>query len=69
MQTDSVMEPGVFDQRQLSILRQAFEEALRMNEIEDRSDIRAETIARRIISSYVRGEDDPIKLARVASAN
>jgi hypothetical protein len=69
MQTDFVGEPGVYDQRQLSILRQAFEEALRMHEIEDRSDIRAETIARRIISYYARGENDPIKLARVASAN
>jgi hypothetical protein len=69
MQTDSVRETSVFNERQLSILRQAFEEALRMNEIKDRSDIRAQTIARRIISSYALGERDPINLACTASRN
>jgi hypothetical protein len=67
MQIGSVPKIGVFDERQVLILTNAFEKALRLLEIKDRKSVGAEAVAGRIIASYSGGARDPILMARKAA--
>jgi hypothetical protein len=60
---------GVFGEEQVAVLTAAFEEALRLTEIEDRQSLRAEALADRILSSFEVGERDPKRIARMAAEN
>jgi hypothetical protein len=69
MQISKLQGCSVFDEQQVQIMTEAFEEALRLSEIEDRSSLRAESVAERIIVSFKLGERDPKRIARMAVEN
>jgi hypothetical protein len=69
MQVAFPTETGVFDDRQVSILSEAFEEALLLLELKDRSCISAQALAIRVIAHYSKGERDPKQIARKAAEN
>src|SRR5262249_23527357 len=63
------LAPSVFDDNQVHVLTEAFEEALRLTDITDRTSWRAEAIADRIIATFGTGERDPKQIARAAVEN
>lgn len=60
---------SAFDPQQIQIMKEAFERALRLSFIRDRTSLRAECVARRIIYSFVAGERNPSQIARMATEN
>jgi hypothetical protein len=69
MQISQLPACGVFDEQQVQALTEAFEEALRLAEIQDRESLRAESLAERILASFKVGERDPKRIARTAAEN
>jgi hypothetical protein len=69
MQVGHLSSRGVFDEQQVQILTEAFEEALRLAEIQDRESLAARAIAERIIAYFKFGERDPRQMARMAAEN
>ncbi len=53
MQICKLPSCGVFDQDQVKILAAALDEALRLSEINDRSELRAASVAQRIITTFM----------------
>jgi hypothetical protein len=64
----SFFQFGIFDERATQLMVEAFETALRIADIEDRMSPDAEVIARHIIMLFEKGEDDPARIARKATA-
>jgi hypothetical protein len=58
-----------FDEHQAKTLTDAFEEALRLADVEDSTSLHAEALARRVIAAFKVGEKDPGDLSRLAAAN
>ncbi len=69
MQIGKLPGCSVFNEDQVHVLTEAFEEALRLTEIQDRTSLRAESIAERIITTFEIGERDPKRIARLAAEN
>jgi hypothetical protein len=65
----SLSSRGTFDDLQVHVLTAAFEEALRLTDIVDRTGLRAESVAHRIIDLFKTGETDPRTIARLAAQN
>ncbi len=63
----SLLRDGIFDDRAIAILTEAFEEALRLANVSDRLSPQAEALAARIIVLFGQGEDDPEHIARIAA--
>lgn len=63
------LDSKTFDEKQLKLLVDAFEEAIFLADISDRNSREAESVALRIIRQYVAGERDPRRICRQAIAN
>jgi hypothetical protein len=59
------IDSKAFDPDTIRVMSAALERALTALKIEDRSDPRAETVARRIILAAEKGEQDPAKLCEI----
>lgn len=60
---------SAFSGDQVAVLTEAFEEALRLADIKDRTCPRAEAIADRVITTFELGEREPKRIARAAVEN
>jgi hypothetical protein len=69
MQIGKLLGCGAFDETQIAVLSEAFEEALRLSDIKDRAGLEAEAVAHRIITTFEIGERDPKRIARMAAEN
>lgn len=67
MEVGKLLGCCVFDEQQVHLLSKAFDEALRLADIEDRSGEQAEAVAQRIITTFQVGERDPKRIARIAA--
>jgi hypothetical protein len=61
------LSAGAFAPEEIKILKQAFEKALELAHVTDRKNMRAEKIARRVISLLKDGERDPTQMAHFAA--
>lgn len=69
MQLSELLGCCAFDEQQVLLLTEAFEEALRLADIQDRGSLRAESVAERIIWFFKVGESDPKRIARMVTEN
>lgn len=65
----SLLSANSFDEYQSKTLTDAFEEALRLADVADRTSLPAEAIAQRVIVLFKTGEKDPKDIARLAAGN
>jgi hypothetical protein len=64
-----LLKKGSYEPNDIQIMTQAFEEALRLAGVSDRTTIEAESIARRVIRQFEGGVTDPALIAREAADN
>jgi hypothetical protein len=64
-----LLERGAYEPGDIEILTEAFEEALRLAGVEDRTTVAAEMIAQRVIAQFEKGETDPKRIAERAVAS
>ncbi len=69
MRSHRRVDSSCFDEDQIKILFDAFEEALFLAQITDRTGPQAEAIAQRVIEVYRGGERNPKHICRQAAAN
>lgn len=66
MQIQKLVERGAFGPREIEIMTAAYEEALRLTGLTDRTSPRAASIAQRVIVLFEKGEDDATRIAKLA---
>ena len=62
----SLIQRGTYDSRDVQMMVKAFDEALRLACVTDRTSRRAELIALRIIAQFEKGETDTKRVAQLA---
>jgi hypothetical protein len=59
------LDRGTFDAHKIQIIIPAFEKALRLADVNDRTSLVAQLIARRVFAEFEKGEVDPKRIARL----
>jgi hypothetical protein len=62
-----LFEGAAYEPRDIQIMTEAFDEALRLEGVADRTSVLAELIARRVLMQFQKGEVDPKRIAQIVT--
>jgi len=63
-----LIKRGTYEPRDIQIMTEAFDEALRLAGVADRTSAFAELLARHVIAEFEKGETDPKRIAQLTVA-